>query len=88
MAQQAGYATKPICQALYAARSDRRADARGGYGHVAGAAATGGVFYSGTRFRPCTSGAFFYADYALGFIRYFHVNGAGAERGAGPRLRR
>jgi glucose/arabinose dehydrogenase len=39
-----------------------------------GGAAIGGVFYTGSTYPTQLRGAFFYADYVLGFLRYLYVD--------------
>jgi glucose/arabinose dehydrogenase len=80
--RQGGYEPKATCQALYALEPNPvQAPAVAYSNNGAGAAVTGGVFYTGTSFPALYHGVFFYADYALGFVRYFRVNGAGAKTG-------
>ena len=50
--------------------------------HGGSAAATGGAFYSSTSIPAEYQGAYFYADYALNFIRYLKVDANNALIGA------
>jgi glucose/arabinose dehydrogenase len=78
-----GYDVKPACQALYALEPNGAQPPTVYYLHRGeGAAATGGVFYSGSAFPSQYQRTFFYTDYSIGFIRYFHVDSAGGRSGA------
>ncbi|MGH2492145.1 MAG: PQQ-dependent sugar dehydrogenase, partial [Candidatus Limnocylindria bacterium] len=74
---QTGYQSFPACQALYAAESARAPLLS--YGHATGGAAvTGGAFYVGTVYPTQYQGAFFYGDYAQGFMRTLRLDAGDA----------
>ena len=79
---QSGYEGKPLCQALYAQGPQAVQMPEVAYYHsVSSSAVVGGAFYTGTAFPSRYYGAYFYADYAIGFIRYLQVNDAGVVTG-------
>ena len=81
--QQAGYAALSACQALYAQGANAVTGALVPYNHNgAGAAATGGAFYTGTVFPAEYQGAYFYGDYAQGVLRVISVDANHALVGA------
>ncbi|MQA28760.1 MAG: hypothetical protein GEU82_02825 [Luteitalea sp.] len=80
--RQAGYETKPTCQDLYGSGPNAVQSPAVSYFHSAGGSAvTAGTFYTGTSFPAQYQGVFFYADYALGFVRYFQVDDQGQKSG-------
>jgi len=82
MFHQSGYEPKATCQTLYTSEPTGNLPPAIAYAHNAGSSAvTGGVFYTGTSFPPQYRGAFFYGDYAVGFIRYFQVGSDGLMSG-------
>jgi len=75
--RQPGYEPKTICQALYSTETAQAPLLV--YPHQvttqgAGAAVVGGVFYTGSTYPAEYHDAYFYADYAQGWIRYLHVD--------------
>lgn len=83
-ARQAGYEPKLVCQTLYRQGASAVKAPLTAWNHnSASAAATGGAFYSGTSFPTQYRGAYFFSDYALGFIRFLTVDGNNALTG-GP----
>ncbi|MFN8556295.1 MAG: NPCBM/NEW2 domain-containing protein [Dehalococcoidia bacterium] len=69
------YQDEPVCQALYAQGAAAHRLPITQWGHTAAsAAATGGVFYTGTSYPAQFQGAYFYGDYGQGFIRYIQVD--------------
>ena len=74
-AVQNGYQPKLICQSLYNAGSAAVKNALVPYSHAgAGAAVTGGAFYTGTSYPTQYRGAFFYGDYSTGSISYLQTD--------------
>jgi glucose/arabinose dehydrogenase len=66
-ARQAGYEPKPVCQSLYGQGASAVRAPLLEYDHAgAGAAVTGGAFYTGTSYPAEYQGAYFYGDYARG----------------------
>jgi hypothetical protein len=81
--QQAGYASKPVCQALYAKGPSAVTAPVISWNHNGvGAAAIGGLFYDGTSYPAEYQGAYFFADYALGFLKTVKLDAADAPIGA------
>jgi glucose/arabinose dehydrogenase len=73
--RQAGYEPKPVCQALYGQGTGAIRAPLVTWDHAGqGSASTGGAFYTGTAYPTQYRGAFFYADYARGWIRYLQVD--------------
>jgi len=75
---QAGYASKPVCQTLYGQGSGAHTSPLFAWPHnfggsCCGAAATGGVFLTGTAYPAQYQGAYFFADFIKEWIRYFNV---------------
>ncbi len=69
--RQPGYETQTICQTLYAQGPAAVTAPLVEWPHtVGGGCAVGGTFYTGTQFPAEYQGAYFYADYAQGWIRY------------------
>ncbi|MGH9630263.1 MAG: NPCBM/NEW2 domain-containing protein [Bryobacteraceae bacterium] len=74
-ARQSGYEPKPVCQALYSQNPANLTPPLVSWDHNgAGAAATGGTFYTGTVFPTQYQGAYIYGDYAQSVIRYVTVD--------------
>ena len=74
-ARQGGYEPKATCQSLYSQGAGAVKGALVTWDHAAGGASvTGGAFYTGTAFPAQYQGAYFYADYARGFLRYLNVD--------------
>jgi glucose/arabinose dehydrogenase/endonuclease YncB( thermonuclease family) len=78
-AQQTGYASKSVCQALYNQGATAHREPLISWGHNFGgtccsSAATGGTFYSATAYPAQFQGAYFYADYGKDWIRYLRVD--------------
>jgi glucose/arabinose dehydrogenase len=81
--QQGGYAPKATCQALYAQGASAVRTPLDEWGHAGGSsAATGGTFYTGTVYPAQYQGAYFYADYGQGWIRYLKVDANNNRVGA------
>jgi len=73
--QQPGYAAEAACQTLYNQGTSAVRMPLVPYNHNGGgAAAVGGVFYSGTTYPSKYQGAYFCADYAQSWIRYLYVD--------------
>ncbi|HLO28815.1 MAG TPA: NPCBM/NEW2 domain-containing protein, partial [Anaerolineales bacterium] len=73
--RQSGYEPKPLCQSLYNQGSGAVRVPLFAYNHNGtGAAITGGTFYTGTAYPSAYQGAYFYGDYAIGYIRYIKVD--------------
>jgi len=74
--QQPGYASKGACQDLYARGAGAVQPPLVRWLHVdyGSAAATGGTFYTGTTYPAQYQGAYFYGDYAQGFLRALRVD--------------
>ncbi|HET9517622.1 MAG TPA: PQQ-dependent sugar dehydrogenase, partial [Actinoplanes sp.] len=77
--QQGGYASKTVCVSLYNAGASAHRSPLVSWSHndggtCCGAAATGGMFYAGTAYPADFQDAYFYADYAKGWIRYLNVD--------------
>lgn len=70
-----GYEDKPICRDLYEKPPANLTPPLVAWrsGDVP-SAATGGVFYTGSTYPAQLHGAYFYADYGEGFIRYVYVD--------------
>ncbi|MDP1803586.1 MAG: PQQ-dependent sugar dehydrogenase, partial [Acidimicrobiales bacterium] len=84
-AQQPGYASKSVCQALYAQGPSAVKAPLHAWAHDAG---LGGTAVAGP-FTPSTSafpaayqGGLFFADYAQGWIRFLKIDGAGQPVGS------
>ena len=75
-AQQPGYAPKTICQDLYkrGAGAVQAPLVQWLHENYGSAAATGGAFYVGTSYPAQYQGAYFYGDYAQGFLRTLRVD--------------
>jgi glucose/arabinose dehydrogenase/endonuclease YncB( thermonuclease family) len=72
---QSGYEPKAVCQSLYAqGQSAVKFSLTEWYHGGTSAAATGGVFYSGTAYPPEYQGAYFYGDYATNLLRTLRVD--------------
>ena len=81
--RQSGYEPKPVCQTLYGQGASAVKPPLTAWNHNgASAAATGGTFYTGTAFPAQYQGAYFYADYALGFIKSLKVDANNALVGS------
>ncbi|RPJ85398.1 MAG: hypothetical protein EHM13_01155, partial [Acidobacteria bacterium] len=81
--RQSGYEPKALCQSLYAAGSGAVRPPIAVYPHnQQSAAVTGGAFYNGTAFPAEYQDAYFFGDYALGFISYLHVDSTDALIGS------
>ena len=80
---QSGYEPKAVCQSLYALGPSAVQMPVISYYHNSGgsSAVVGGTFYTGALFPSQYDDAFFYADYAVGFIRYFKVDPVGVKSG-------
>ena len=91
-AQQPGYAVKPSCVALYDQGPEAVQHPLVQWPHDGqGASVTGGAFYTGTSYPEGYRGAYFYGDYARGFLRSLRVDAANAlearpERAVGALL--
>ena len=77
--QQSGYASKSVCQSLYAQGPNAVQEPIFDWSHnflgtCCGAAATGGVFMEGTAYPAQYQGAYFYADFAKEFIRFLRTD--------------
>ncbi len=81
-AQQPGYASKPVCQALYAQGVAAVTAPSITWSTTGGAASVGGPSASSTRFPSPWNRGIFYADYANGWIRYAAADATGALTGA------
>ena len=80
--RQPGYEPLAGCQTLYAAGASAVKAPLIPYPHDAvTAAVTGGTFYNGASFPAQYHGAFFYGDYATGFLRYLRVDDNGVMSG-------
>ena len=83
-ARQGGYEPTAVCQSLYGRGPSAHRAPLVAYDHGgASASITGGTFYSGTAFPAEYRGAYFYGDYALGFLKYVKVDAVNALVG-GP----
>jgi glucose/arabinose dehydrogenase len=72
---QSGYATYPVCASLYTeGLSAVRAPVTEWPHNGGGGAALAGTFYTASAFPPTYQGAFFYADYAIGWVRSVSVD--------------
>jgi len=71
---QSGYQTFATCQALYSQGSSAVRFPIVTYGHNSGRSPIGGTFFVGTSYPPQHQNAFFYADYAAGWIRYLRTD--------------
>lgn len=81
--RQSGYAVKATCQARYARGASAVRTPLTAWNHNgSSAAATGGAFYTGSSFPAEYQGAYFYGDYAAGFIRYLKVDANNQAVGA------
>ncbi len=80
---QSGYEPKATCQSLYALEPNEVVAPIIPYHHPqnTSSAVTAGVFYPGTTFPAQYRGAFFYGDYAQGFLRYMQVAADGSVAG-------
>jgi glucose/arabinose dehydrogenase len=75
VSQQPGYASKPSCQTLYARGTGAVRAPLIQWNHDGvSSASTGGTFYTGTAYPAQFQGAYFYGDYAQGFIRTARVD--------------
>lgn len=73
--RQSGYEPKATCQALYAKGAGAVRSPLTTWNHNgSSAASTGGAFYTGSSYPATYQGAYFYGDYAAGFIRYLKVD--------------
>jgi glucose/arabinose dehydrogenase len=73
--RQGGYAPQPECQALYALGESAVKMPLYSWPHAGGtAAATGGVFYTGTVYPDTYQGVFFFGDFPQGWMRYLRVD--------------
>ncbi|MBI3968024.1 MAG: PQQ-dependent sugar dehydrogenase, partial [Chloroflexi bacterium] len=73
--QQPGYAPYSVCQALYAQGTSAIQWPVYTYAHNGlGASAIGGPFYPGTAYPSEYQGAYFFGDYSLNHVKYFHVD--------------
>lgn len=81
---QGGYQPRAVCQSLYGQGPDAVRAPLIAYGHNgSSAAATGGVFYTGTSYPSQYQSAYFFADYSQGWIRSAQVD-AGNNLLSGP----
>ncbi len=72
---QAGYEDYPVCVSLYASPPAGLRTPLIEWSHDGGgASALGGTFYGGSAFPPNFQGAFFYGDYANGWIKSVRVD--------------
>jgi glucose/arabinose dehydrogenase/endonuclease YncB( thermonuclease family) len=72
---QSGYEPKAVCQSLYALGPSAVVFSLTEWYHGgSSAAATGGVFYTGTAYPPEYQGAYFYGDYAQSLVRTLRVD--------------
>jgi glucose/arabinose dehydrogenase len=75
---QSGYQTKATCQTLYAAGPSAVEWPVTSYPHGGQTAAVAGnVFYTGSTYPAEYQGAYFFADYAQGFLRYMKLDSSG-----------
>jgi glucose/arabinose dehydrogenase len=73
--RQEGYASREVCQALYAQGPAAVKMPLYSYDHSAGgAAATGGFFYTSTDYPSSYWGAYFFGDYAQQWLRTLRVD--------------
>ena len=74
--RQPGYSSKGACQELYARGAGAVQPPLVKWLHVdyGSAAVTGGTFYTGTTYPAQYQGAYFYGDYAQGFLRSLRVD--------------
>jgi glucose/arabinose dehydrogenase len=73
--RQGGYESKATCQTLYAAGPSAVQMPLTSYAHDnASAAVVGGPFYNGTAYPTQYRGAYFFADYARGWIQFLNVD--------------
>jgi glucose/arabinose dehydrogenase len=72
--RQGGYEPQPECQALYARGPSAVTPPIYSWIHEGSAAATGGVFYTGTSYPETYHGVFFFADYPQSWMRYLRVD--------------
>ena len=82
-ARQPGYEPKATCQTLYGQGASAVRAPLVTWPHTVGnvkvsSAATGGTFYSGTAYPAAYRGAYFYGDYAQGYIKVITVNASNA----------
>jgi glucose/arabinose dehydrogenase len=67
---QDGYTSYPVCSSLYGAGPSAVLAPLTEWPHNGGGGASlGGTFYTGSAFPPTYQGAFFYLDYAIGWMR-------------------
>jgi glucose/arabinose dehydrogenase len=75
-AQQSGYAALDGCKTLYAQGAGAVTPPLVQWNHNGqGAAALGGTFLTGSAYPSEYQGAYFYGDYAQGFLKYLKVDG-------------
>ena len=75
LGHQGGYESKPTCQTLYAAGPTAVRMPLTSYAHDnLSAAVVGGPFYTGTAYPPLYRGAYFFGDYARGWIQFLNVD--------------
>jgi glucose/arabinose dehydrogenase/chitodextrinase len=81
--RQAGYEGLSTCQTLYAQGPSAVRSPLTSYAHDGVTASiTGGVFYTGTGYPTAYQSAYFFGDYARGFIKYMQVNASDGVVGA------
>ena len=74
-ARQAGWEPFPVCQALYGGGPTAVRQPLTEWNHDGGgAAAVGGTFYTGTEYPTEYQGAYFYGDFARGWLRYLRTD--------------
>jgi len=77
LGRQGGYESKPVCQTLYASGPAAVQMPITSYSHdEVSAAVVGGPFYTGTNYPTQYRGAYFFGDYARGWIQYMTVDGS------------
>ena len=77
LGRQAGYESKPTCQTLYAAGPAAVQAPLTVYAHNEESAATvGGPFYTGTSYPQEYRNAYFFGDYARGWIQFLTIDGS------------
>lgn len=72
--RQAGYAPKPLCQALYGRGPSAVKGPLYAWNHDEGLTSTGGAFYTGTAYPEAWRGAYFFGDYGRSWIGVLRVD--------------
>jgi glucose/arabinose dehydrogenase/endonuclease YncB( thermonuclease family) len=76
--RQGGYEPRDVCQTLYAAGASAVKPPLLAMAIPGGSAVTGGFFFTGTNFPAEYQGAYFYGNYAQGYLRYLKPDANGA----------